>query len=472
MSGIDINDKNLPGAVYFVVGRGTEGGPASYHLSITGITVGTSDPYWGDIKSVAQSSGHTLGTIQVDLGQRGDWPLGATEKRPLATGEQSYVNAIVEQSSNYAKANNLKFTNDPDGLQTDLLSHGDGRKGRPEITFIDKDTRDSINAWASSDAGKQWIHANMDYAQVKNATDTAVSMVNTYGKNIPEEHRFETVCILAKTANQMPGMLDNYKKVMSDGGNYDDLLKEAKSIKATHHYYGGSFALSVADRYQNEYADPTKQPALDRANAKVSDPNYDPSKESSDPDVKAALGAIGQSTHVRAPAQHAAELLQRGDKGDAVGEIQSELRDLGYKDHKGNPITADRSYGNDTKAAVEAFQKDHGLGIDGVAGPTTQKTLKEQVQAQTDAQSMHPDLAKSYLLSDPAHPANGLYSQVYGKLSELDASLGRTPDQRTANLAGSLTVAAQAQGITRADYLLPDIKEGSLMFVAQNTSPL
>ena len=45
MAGIDTHDvDSLAGATYFVVGRGTEGGPSSYHLSITGVTSGTSDP--------------------------------------------------------------------------------------------------------------------------------------------------------------------------------------------------------------------------------------------------------------------------------------------------------------------------------------------------------------------------------------------------------------------------------------------
>lgn len=36
---IDTHDLDATsGAVYFAVGRGTEGGPASYHLAIAGIT--------------------------------------------------------------------------------------------------------------------------------------------------------------------------------------------------------------------------------------------------------------------------------------------------------------------------------------------------------------------------------------------------------------------------------------------------
>ncbi len=75
-------------------------------------------------------------------------------------------------------------------------------------------------------------------------------------------------------------------------------------------------------------------------------------------------------------------------------------------------------------------------------------------------------------LDDPAHPGNDLYQQAYGKLSDLDGQMGRASDQRTANLAGAATVAALGAGITRIDHVLPDINNGSTMFVAQNTSPL
>jgi hypothetical protein len=72
MTELDTHGINsLVGATYFVVGRGTEGGQTSYHLTIAGITSGTSDPNWGSVEKIAANSGYSLGTIQVDLGQRG-----------------------------------------------------------------------------------------------------------------------------------------------------------------------------------------------------------------------------------------------------------------------------------------------------------------------------------------------------------------------------------------------------------------
>src|ERR1700756_1550837 len=159
MSNINASNRTtLAGAVYFVVGRGTEGGSSSYHLSIAGITAGACDRGWGDASNVKENSGYSIGTIQVDLGQRGNWPLGATENRPLKRGEKTYVDAVIDQASAYANEHGLRFTVDLDQLRSDLLSHGDGKNNRSTIGFIDKDTRDSINSWMSSTAGQQWVH--------------------------------------------------------------------------------------------------------------------------------------------------------------------------------------------------------------------------------------------------------------------------------------------------------------------------
>lgn len=65
------------------------------------------------------------------------------------------------------------------------------------------------------------------------------------------------------------------------------------------------------------------------------------------------------------------ETLRSGSRGESVTQLQQRLKDLGYS------INAlDGVYGKKTKAAVEAFQKDHGLTADGIAGPQTQAVLE------------------------------------------------------------------------------------------------
>lgn len=59
-------------------------------------------------------------------------------------------------------------------------------------------------------------------------------------------------------------------------------------------------------------------------------------------------------------------LSQVGSRGEEVRSIQKKLKELGY--YTG---TVDGIYGNATKRAVKAFQKNCGLTEDGIAGPKT-----------------------------------------------------------------------------------------------------
>ncbi len=93
-----MND-DLAGAIYFVVGQGTEGGSSSYHLSIAGMTIDGNEPRWGNQSKVAGDSGYSIGAIQVDLGKRGTWPLGARDNRALELGEGAYVDSIISAAS-------------------------------------------------------------------------------------------------------------------------------------------------------------------------------------------------------------------------------------------------------------------------------------------------------------------------------------------------------------------------------------
>jgi len=455
MSTIDINDKrSLFGAVYFVVGRGTEGGAASYRLSIAGVTNGATDRYWGQVERVADNSGYSLGTIQVDLGQRGTWPLGAIANRALATGERSYVDAIIDESSRHAKANDLKFTDDLDKLRRDLLSHGNGEDKRPSISFMDPDTRDSINAWTGSEDGKRWIHRNIDYAQVKNATEIAASMVQEHGKNIAPEHRFQTICLLAKTANQMPAKLRDFKKVMDNGGNYADLREKAEAIHQKSRYYDGLKAADIAERFQRAYDDPEKQPFLERAATKVNNPTYDPSRESNDLDVGEALQAIARPKTTSVATQHTQQTLHRGAHSDAVGTIQKQLNQLGYDNGHGEQIPENRHYGPLTEAAVRRFQADHGLDVDGRVGTHTLKALAEQVQALAEKPQLErPAFKCSVRLDDSSHPDFALFQQAQTQVYTLDQQHGRSPNQQSDNLASALVVAARCEGMQRIDIV-------------------
>lgn len=75
--------------------------------------------------------------------------------------------------------------------------------------------------------------------------------------------------------------------------------------------------------------------------------------------------------------------LKKGDEGQDVKDLQQALISLGYLH-----TDATGTFGSATKEAVEAFQKDMGLSVDGVAGPKTLTKLYDKTEVvEGDSQS-------------------------------------------------------------------------------------
>lgn len=73
-------------------------------------------------------------------------------------------------------------------------------------------------------------------------------------------------------------------------------------------------------------------------------------------------------------------LLGKGAKGPEVTELQKRLAQLGY------PVgPLDGKFGPKTQASVRKFQQDHGLKVDGIAGPATIKEVKRLTGESTTA---------------------------------------------------------------------------------------
>ncbi|HEY9133208.1 MAG TPA: peptidoglycan-binding domain-containing protein [Dyella sp.] len=144
--------------------------------------------------------------------------------------------------------------------------------------------------------------------------------------------------------------------------------------------------------------------------------------------------------HVQVPGT-----LREHDRGAAVHDLQAQLAQLGYKDTKGHLLRADSDYGPGTKAAVEAFQRDHHLHPDGIAGSATMRALHDAQQARSQP---------SPGLNDATHPGHAIYRQALDAVHRLDAQQGRTSDQRSDNLAAALVVAAREHGMTRVDHVV------------------
>jgi hypothetical protein len=72
-------------------------------------------------------------------------------------------------------------------------------------------------------------------------------------------------------------------------------------------------------------------------------------------------------------------LLRVGDSGPAVVKLQETLVETGFELPR---YGADGQFGTETKAAVEAFQRDAGLtgrSVDGIVGPVTLRLLDERL---------------------------------------------------------------------------------------------
>ncbi len=85
----------------------------------------------------------------------------------------------------------------------------------------------------------------------------------------------------------------------------------------------------------------------------------------------AAIAASGSSSSSSSSGSASYRLLTWGSKGDDVKKLQKTLLAKGYTQVR----VADGIYGEWTYNAVRAFQKDHGLSVDGIAGKNTQSAL-------------------------------------------------------------------------------------------------
>lgn len=107
--------------------------------------------------------------------------------------------------------------------------------------------------------------------------------------------------------------------------------------------------------------------------------------------------------------------LEKGDKGDAVEEVQNMLIKCGYSCGK---YGADADFGNDTLKAVKAFQKDYKLTVDGVVGEKTMAKLKEVYKKKTEKKTT------STVKVDSAKYFNDKYAKTYKTTSDLNMRSG------------------------------------------------
>ena len=130
--------------------------------------------------------------------------------------------------------------------------------------------------------------------------------------------------------------------------------------------------------------------------------------------------------------------LRHGDHGAGVADLQQILFRLGYRSLDGSPLPVDGRFGPNTQAAVEAFQREHGLQPDGIVGKDTRRVL-----AATQA--------NPYV--DTSHPQHALYVQALQRVHAEEDRRGIPHGRHSGNLAGALTAAAANAGLVRIDRI-------------------
>ncbi|MFT9849026.1 cell wall hydrolase [Aneurinibacillus sp. REN35] len=92
------------------------------------------------------------------------------------------------------------------------------------------------------------------------------------------------------------------------------------------------------------------------------------------------LGTTAGPTYAHAGA---APMLKKGMKNSDVWDLQFQLGTQGYLS-----VASTGYYGTLTEKAVQAFQREHGLAVDGVAGPNTLAKIKKSTIKKEDVDKL------------------------------------------------------------------------------------
>ncbi|CAD7713265.1 hypothetical protein LMG31886_05140 [Xanthomonas hydrangeae] len=152
--------------------------------------------------------------------------------------------------------------------------------------------------------------------------------------------------------------------------------------------------------------------------------------------------------------------LRQGDHNPDVGKMQQDLNRLGVRDAQGNRLAEDGRFGDNTREAVIAFQKQHGLQPDGVVGRNTQAALSAlPAQAQTQAGQTQQAAPKGPSLNDASHPDHALHTAIRSRL----------PSMISNETAAHVTLQAKQNGIDSADKLQDVTVQNGKAFVMGTT---
>lgn len=167
--------------------------------------------------------------------------------------------------------------------------------------------------------------------------------------------------------------------------------------------------------------------------------------------VAASTAATGATVYTPS-ATPSDGLLQLGDMGTEVSDLQTKLQALGYYD---GPISG--SFGSQTQTALIAFQQAQGLTTDGIAGPRVNSALSTATLPTQTASTSTPSAA----LSQPTtvQPAVGTPPIIAPQVTETQAAPTAQPQVTTVQVppvASSMPPVASPPSSSSAQPPLPN----------------
>ena len=183
----------------------------------------------------------------------------------------------------------------------------------------------------------------------------------------------------------------------------------------------------------------------------------------------AASGPSVPGTGAPAPATGGAMtdgVLRQGEQGLEVRSLQHRLNQLGVLDTRGQTLVVDGDFGDRTREAVERFQRQRGLAVDGVAG---RDTLRELGAAVREGVASPPRSLmagrEAPLLTAADHPDRALMQQARTGIERLPPGMFAT-DREREQAAAALVFEAKVAGLTRIDAVTPNAS-GTGLFAVQ-----
>ncbi|MGV6486717.1 peptidoglycan-binding protein [Stenotrophomonas bentonitica] len=146
--------------------------------------------------------------------------------------------------------------------------------------------------------------------------------------------------------------------------------------------------------------------------------------------------------------------LRKGDRSDEVTRLQEELNRLGVRDANGNRLSEDGKFGDNTREAVQAFQKQQGLKDDGIVGRETFGKL-----AASQAQGAETRTATGPQLGEKGHADTPLHNAIRGQL----------PAAISNEAAANVTLQAKQAGIDSPEKLQSVTVQDGKAFVMGTT---